>query len=300
VGQADLFATFGQFLYQDVNPTHSGQFIVPSIPLGQDTSVPFLLAWQAGVNYHIDKEKSLKVAATLYNYIGHGQNTVPGGTPEVPGFSDNFVGEGAGVPVNGASGFPAGLNDGFAFNQTGINDLLVLDIPFEFNFKVARLNARAFGDFAENLDGSNRAAAAVAAALTNNPSISLTIPLQKNDNKAYQFGFAIGNGENLGLVYGSPVKKGTWEARAYWQHVEQYALDPNLLDSDFFEGRGNLEGVYSAFAYSFTDSIIGTVRYGYAQRINKNLGTGGANQDIPQVNPIKDYQLMQFDLTWKF
>jgi len=58
-------------------------------------------------------------------------------------------------------------------------------------FKVAKLNARFFGDFAENLDGSKRAAAAVAGALTNNPAISLSLPLQKNDNKAYQIGFGI-------------------------------------------------------------------------------------------------------------
>jgi hypothetical protein len=300
VGRADFFATFGQFVYQDVNPTHTAAFLLPTIPFGQDTSLPFLLAWQGGVNYRLSKDISFKFAGTLYNYTGHGQNTAPGASPSVPGFADTYVGEGAGVPVNGASGYPAGPNDGFAFNQTGINDLLVLDIPFEFNFKISKLNARVFGDFAENLAGSERAAAAVAAGLTNNPSISIAIPLQKNDNKAYQFGFGIGNGDSPGLVYGTRPKKGTWEARTYWQHVEQYALDPNLMDSDFFEGRANLEGVYAACAYCFTDSIIGTLRYGYASRINQKLGTGGSNQDIPQVNPIKQYQLLQLDLTWKF
>ena len=299
-GPADLFLNFGQFIYQDVNPVHTGAFLVPSIPLGQSTDVPFLLAWQGGLLYHIKKDMSLKVAATIYNYTSLGKNTVPGGATAVPGFSDTFVGAGAGVPVNGASGYPSGPNDGFAFNQTGINDLLVLDIPVEFNFKIARLNSRIFGDFAENLDGADRAAAAVAAGLTGNPSITTKIPLQPNDNHAYQFGWGIGNGDNLGLVYGSPVKKGTWEARTYWQHVEQYALDPNLMDSDFFEGRGNLQGIYSAFAYSFTDAIIGTVRYGYATRINGKLGTGGSNQDIPQVNPIKQYQILQLDLTCRF
>jgi hypothetical protein len=55
-----------------------------------------------------------------------------------------------------------------------------------------------------------------------------------------------------------------------------------------------------AGAYSFTDAIIGTLRYGYAQRINHNLGTGGSNPDLPYINPIDDYRLIQFDLTWKF
>ncbi|HXR05978.1 MAG TPA: putative porin, partial [Candidatus Acidoferrum sp.] len=104
----------------------------------------------------------------------------------------------------------------------------------------------------------------------------------------------------LGMVYGSVVKKNTWDARVYWQHVEQYALDPNLLDSDFFEGRGNLQGLYSALAYGFTDNLIGTIRYGFATRINNKLGTGGSNQDIPSVNPIKQYELLQLDLTCRF
>jgi hypothetical protein len=91
-----------------------------------------------------------------------------------------------------------------------------------------------------------------------------------------------------------------WEARTYWQHIEQYALDPNLIDSDFFEGRGNLEGVFAAVAYSFADNMIGTFRYGYASPIDKSLGTGGSNQDIPQINQINRYQILQLDLTYRF
>ena len=61
-----------------------------------------------------------------------------------------------------------------------------------------------------------------------------------------------------------------------------------------------MQGIYAAFAYSFTDNIIGTIRYGYGERINKNLGTGGSNQDIPQVNPVNYYNLLQLDLSWRF
>ncbi len=88
---------------------------------------------------------------------------------------------------------------------------------------------------------------------------------------------------------------------AYWQHVDQYALDAaNLLDSDFFEGRGNMQGLYAAFAYSFTDAMIGTLRYGYAERINNNLGTGGFQRGLATSQSITRYQLVQVDLTWKF
>jgi len=315
VGPLDVFATFGQFVYEDTNPNRTTAFIVPSLPFDQRNSTPFLFAWQAGFKYNIKPDTSFKMAATLYNYTGRGADLAGTATP---GYSDTFVGAatnganwgGAANAVYGASGYPNGGAAGFQFNQTGINNLLILDIPFEFNFKISDdLRARIFGDFAQNLVGYQRAEAATMAAASGfystNGSATLSIPLAKNDNKAYQFGMAIGNGavarfDNIGMVYGSVIHRHTWEARGYYQHVEQYALDPNLLDSDFFEGRANMEGFYLACAYGFTDNLIGTVRYGYASRINKQLGTAGSNQDLPWVNPINKYQLLQADLTFKF
>ena len=61
-----------------------------------------------------------------------------------------------------------------------------------------------------------------------------------------------------------------------------------------------MQGIYSAISYSLTDSIMGTLRYGYGSRINNRLGTGGSNQDIPQVNPVNRYYLLQLDLSWVF
>jgi Putative porin len=146
-----------------------------------------------------------------------------------------------------------------------------------------------FGDFAYNFYGDDRARAAARVA---------GLPKAYTDERlAYQAGVGFGN---LGLVYGQTSKKNTWEGRVYWQHVEQYALDVNLLDSDFFEGRGNLEGVFAALAYSFSDNIIGTFRYGYANRINHDLGTGGNNPDLPNLNPIRNYHILQLDLTYRF
>jgi hypothetical protein len=303
IGPAEFFATFSQFIYQDDNPGSSTFGLFGGNDLGHNGNSPFMTAWEGGVKYQLKKDISFRVAGTLYNYLGHGtNNTATGPAPGTPGFSDIFVGEGAGVPVIGASGYPSGSADGFTYNQTGINNLLVLEFPFEVNFKLLnKYRSKVFGDFAENLDGADRAAAAVSAA--DNPLIYATplhLSLQRNQYKAYQFGWAVGNGDDLGLVYGTPLKRGDWEARFYWQHVEQYALDPNLLDSDFFEGRGNLQGFYAAFGYGFTSALIGTVRYGYASRIDDKLGTGGSNQDVPQVNPINRYQLVQLDLTLKF
>jgi len=303
VGPADFFLTFGQFMYQDTNPTGTspGYF-----NLGYNSSSPaFMLAWQAGVNYHFSKQVAFKIAPVLYNYTGTGANT--SASNHNPDFSGVFVGQGStngigGVPAY-SSGYPNGAFAGFAANQTGINDLLVLSIPWELNYTGSKLNVRAFGDYAQNLDGGQRARAAYAAqdsVLLENVGLSPIPSPQTGDTKAYQFGIAVGSTNSLGLVTGATSRKHAWEVRSYWQHIEQYALDPNLIDSDFFEGRANMEGIFAAVGYGLSQNVIATFRYGYGWRINDKLGTGGANQDIPQMNPVNRFQLFQVDLTLKF
>ena len=319
VGEADLFATFGQFLYQDLNPNSASGGLGINGNLGQKTDNIFLFAWQGGMNYHITTNTSAKIAATLYNYIGLQRSSVNNFGVLSPYFGDPYIGEGA-YYLNGgtsqttlapgysgfgsSSTFPGYGSAGFSLNQVGLNHLLVVEVPFEFNFKISKLDARVFGDGAYNLEGGQRAEDAAAAyqavsALTPGAQTHV-FPAQKSAVKAYQIGFDIGSRDSLGLVNGSTSGKNAWELKTYWQHIEQYALDPNLIDSDVFEGRENLEGVYATLAYGFTDNFIGTVRYGHASRINKLLGTGGSNQDIPQINPINDFDLFQVDLTFRF
>jgi len=294
IRNVDLFADFGQFDYQD--PGSANRYV------SGDT---FLLTWQAGANVRLTQSTSFKVAPMVYTYTGSGSAS--------SGLGQNFVGQGS--PTGTNPGIPGGVAYGAltaaqaqqAYNQEGINDLLILEIPAEFDFKINHtflgdLQARFFGDFAYNFQGDDRATAAYHA----NPAAfpGMNGPAS-GKNYAYQAGFGIGTagpvyGPTQGLVYGSTAKKNTWEARVYWQHIEQYALDVNLIDSDFFEGRGNLQGIYSAFSYSITDGIIGTIRYGFADRIDSQLGTGGSNLDLPGINPIKNYNLVQMDLTWRF
>jgi len=301
-GKADFFANLGQFLYQDNNPDYISGSLVPyvSTRTSSSTDTTFLLAWQGGVNYRFTTNTSLKVGPALYQYIGLVK------TPSGNGIGDAFIGEGAyGGPLSAAPIDGLTSEGGISYNQIGVNDLLVLTIPVEFNFRLGGLSARVFGDYAYNFEGGNRAEAAVQA-LAAQSAVNLSSPplldygAQRNDVQAYQAGFALASKGALGLTSGSVCRKHAWEVRTYWQHVEQYALDPNLLDSDFFEGRGNLQGIYAAAAYGLTDNVIATVRYGYAWRINDRLGTGGSNLDIPQVNPIDHYSLLQLDLTLKF
>lgn len=306
-GAAEFFANFGQFVYQDNSPSFVSGSLLPAVVSSsrteQQTDSTFLLAYQAGVKYQFTPEISAKLAPAFYQYMGLTTSRSVAASVSPNGIGDAFIGEGS----YGGAGSPAPVNglttqNGILYNQVGVRNLLVLEVPFEVNFKICDLNARIFGDYSYNLEGADRADAAVRALGATVAGTSAAPPLlrygpQRDDVHAYQAGFALGSQDSLGMVYGSVARRHAWEFRTYWQHLEQYALDPNLIDSDFLEGRGNLEGFYAAFSYGFSENVIGTFRYGYAQRINDKLGTGGSNLDIPQLNPIDHYNLLQLDLT---
>lgn len=309
VGEADFFATFGQFIYQDVNPVSADGGLGFNGLAGQNTENVFQLAWQAGFKYHLTTNTTAKIAATIYQYLGRQRSSATGPGALSPYFGDPYIGEGAYLgpgsgTVNGASGYgtssslPGYGSTGFPLNQVGLNDLLVVEVPFELNFKLRQLDARVFGDVAYNLQGSDRAKAAAAGYanwLANQPTTPNVQPFapQTDENMAYQIGFALGS--DTGWAARHP-----WEFKTFWQHTEQYSLDPNLIDSDTFEGRENLEGINVQVSYGLTRNFIGSFRYAHAQRINKQLGTGGSNQDLPQINPIDNFDLFQVDLTLKF
>jgi hypothetical protein len=316
VGPADFFATFGQFLYQDENPISESSGLDANDVFGRTANNIFQVAWQGGMIYHITTNISAKVGATVYQYFGLQRSDQDHSYS--PDYGDSYVGEGAWTGpangssfVNGYSGYGTpGIQPGYESanypnNQVGLNDLLVLEVPFELNFKIRSWDASLFGDFAYNFDGRQRAEAAAAGYevyldTLNTPATISAFAPQTHENKAYQVGFAIGSQDSLGLVNGTTAHKNAWEVRTYWQHVEQYSLDPNLLDLDFFSGAENLQGVYVACAYGFTQNFIGTFRYGYASRINGLLGTGGTGSDIPQINPIDQFQIFQADVTFRF
>jgi hypothetical protein len=324
VGSVDFFANFAQFIYQDMNPISESSALNSDIGINHENI--FQVAWQGGLIYHITPDFKAEVGSTIYSYYGL-QRSSQGAASTSPYYGDPYVGEGAfagpgsGSPsteLYGLSGFgTAGsvTGDGsinYPNNQVGLNNLLVLEIPFQADYKFKGLDAHLFGDFAYNLDGTQRAdaaAAGYAAYLANDPggevSTIKAFSPQTSDVKAYQIGVGLGSddvvyGPSQGLVYGTSSPRHAWEIRTYWQHVEQYSLDPNLLDLDFFNGLENLQGIYVAAAYAFTGNVIGTFRYGHASRINNALGTGGSSGDIPQINPVNSYDIYQADLTVRF
>src|SRR5438067_11222702 len=248
----DVFANFGQFVYDDSNPTNPiGPRPTTTQPIGGETQLTpntnaFMLGWQVGAKFDFPHIAYFQLAPTLYNYTGAG-NT----------FNVHF------------SGDPNG-------NQTGINSLLVFDIPAEIGWKVGKIPMRAFGDFATNFEADDRASAA---------------------------GHPGGGGQRYAyegcLGIGQLKKKHDWQLEAYWQHQEQFSLDPNLIDSDLFNALLNQQGVVVTAGYMLADAVFFNVTWSYAWRINGSYGTGGI-PDAITINPEDQYQLFQANLNFKF
>jgi polyhydroxyalkanoate synthesis regulator phasin len=250
----DLFVNLGQFLYDDVNPENPlGPRSVSSGRLTPNSD-SWLLAWQAGARFTFPNNSYFQVAPVLYTYTGAGDS-----------FNAFFVGGQQGL-TNTAS---------MATNQTGINSLMVLEVPAEFGFKIGEIPFRIFSDFAVNFEAAARARAA-------------GHPEAEDQRYAYQIGAGIGQLKT----------KHDMQLQAFWQHTEQYALDPNLVDSDFFDSRVNIEGVVVQAGYALSDAVIFNLSYGYGRRSDRSLGTGGVG-DIG-INPLDKYQIFQADLNVKF
>jgi hypothetical protein len=251
----DLFANFAQFVYDDSNPEDPvGPRSVTGGRLVPNTDA-FLLAWQVGAKINFTKDVYLQFAPTLYNYTGNGDS-----------FNIRFVGD---------PNFRVGATV-VSPNQTGINSLMVFDMPAEFGWKFGEIPMRIFSDFAVNLEGDDRALAA-------------GHPDKGDQRYAYQIGIGIGKIK----------QKHDWSLEAFWQHVEQFAVDPNLVDSDLFDSRVNMEGVAVRGGYALSDAVIFNLTYGYGRQIDHDLGTGGVG-DAFSISPLKKYQIFQADLNVKF
>jgi hypothetical protein len=257
----DLFANFAQFVYDDSNPENPLGARATTTSNGGTQLVPntdaFLLAWQVGARFNFPHNFYFQLAPTMYNYTGNGDT-----------FNVHYVG-----------GDPRLTNaDSLATNQTGINSLLVFDMPVEFGWKAWGIPMRIFGDFATNFEGDDRAAAAGQ-------------PGQGSQRYAYQAGLGIGQLK----------KKGDWQIDLWYQHTEQYALDPNLIDDDIFNAQENIHGIVVQGTYNFTAAVNFRLTYAHGWWYNHNLGTGGNLGTITiATNPTNEYNLFQADLNLTF
>ncbi|MFA6286902.1 MAG: putative porin [Opitutaceae bacterium] len=165
----------------------------------------------------------------------------------------------------------AGTNSGI-LRPTGLS---IIDIPAEYSFKLGGLPAKVWVDYAYNMDAEDRAAAAGR-------------PTFDGEDTAYQ----------LGVGVGAAKVKGDWEAKLYYQSVDAFALDSNLVDSDLFDSRTNMEGFVTSFSYVLSNGVTAKFTYANAKRKEQNLASYGAG-DIATPN-LDNYQLFQADLNVKF
>jgi hypothetical protein len=247
----DIFANFGQFVYDDTNPENP----IGASPQGLPDDDSYLLGWQVGAKINFPHNFYFQLAPTLYNYTGTGDT-----------FASHFVGDPTFIDAAGNRVTP---------NQVGANNLLVFDLPLELGWKFGELPVKVFGEYARNFSGDDRAIAA-------------GHPDKTGSVNAYQIGAGIGKVK----------EKGSWELKGFWQHAEQFSLDPNLVDSDVFDSRVNMEGFAFFFGYALSDAVFANLTYAHGWQIDHDLGTGGIG-DIG-INPVDDYDLFQADLSFKF
>ncbi|MES2309144.1 MAG: putative porin, partial [Verrucomicrobiota bacterium] len=222
----------------------------------------FLMAYQIGTKYNFDKTTSFKIAPAIYQYSGHGSG----------------AGADFGAPFTTGYGSPTAANStAYSGVNIGTDHLQVVEVPVEFDWTAWKLPFRAFGEFAVNTEADARATVAGR-------------PDKSDEAYAYE----------IGLEVGSKKKKGDWDVKSWWQHVEAFALDPNLVDADIFDSRINMQGYAISASYMCTDAVSVGITYANGDRIDNTLGNAASAGDLTSINPIGNYQLLQLDLNWKF
>lgn len=173
---------------------------------------------------------------------------------------------------------PAAFNSSMsATNAAPVNNLLVLEIPLEYAWVAANgVPVRAFADFAINLDGDSRARKFGRTDL-------------EGENKAY----------HLGLQYGKASLPGEWDVRAIYQSVGAFALDTNLVDSDLFDSKTNMQGIILGGNYALGAATQLSLTYAAGDRKNSSVNAPGSG-DVGSNNALENYWLMQVDLNVKF
>jgi hypothetical protein len=286
LGNADIFLNAAQMEYLGVNTTQVNANVSASSGTNE------MYGFQGGAKYNFTEKTSGKAALSYYTY-GHnnrslGANNLQAGF--VPGLNTTSYGLTIGtLTANNSQAIAT------SFNPFGINDLDVLEIPAEINMMAFdNVGVRLYGDYAQNLNADDRANNACrlvggTGAYCNGAG---------NDDKAMLIGFVVGSASDLKQFESNKLKKGDWQARLWYQEVGVWALDPNLVDSDFMDSRVNMKGVVFKGQYNIQDNVFANIAYGTGSRKNNAYGTAGSS-DLASGN-IDNLEILQLDLTYKF
>ena len=164
-----------------------------------------------------------------------------------------------------------------AANAAPVNNLFVLEVPLEYNWVTqSGVAVRAFADVAINFDADRRA-------------LKYGRPDLDGEDKAY----------HVGIQYGKASLAGEWDARLIYQSVGAFALDTNLIDSDLFDSKTNMQGFIVGGNYALGAATQLSLTYAAGERKNDTAIASGAG-DVGSNNALEKFWLMQVDLNVKF
>jgi hypothetical protein len=179
------------------------------------------------------------------------------------------------APAAGTATTPAGVN------VIGTNNLQIVEVPGEVSYKINDiLTAKAFGDYVINLDADKRA------------KLAGDTTSAAKDDTAWLLGASVKS------QLGKKEAKGDWEVKGWYQQSGLYALDPNAVDSDFFDSKINVKGYVLKGQYALADNVFFNGSYGHGSRYNNDRAATGVNGDTSYN--FKDFDLVQVDVTYKF
>jgi len=246
-GNNEFFGTLGQFLYS----TSGNQNVFGGTPATiAGTKDLYMTAWQMGYKRYVSGATTFfQVAPVVYYYYKADQRANP-------------------------AAFNTFMS---ATNAAPVNNLFVLEVPFEYNWVAKNgVPLRAFADVAINFDADARAR-------------KFGRPDLDGEDKAFHVGFQ----------YGKASLPGEWDAKVFYQSVGAFALDTNLVDSDIFDSRTNMQGWVFSGNYAIGAATQFSLTLATGDRKNDGLIAPGAG-DVGSNNALHKYWLLQADLNVKF
>jgi hypothetical protein len=249
---------------------------------------------QIPITWKITKDLTLKVAPGFTFYTGGGNTNFDGGV------STNTTVSGVTattVPATGNSSV-----DPVFVSPREADDLAIVSLPGEFNFKIADVPIRPYWDFEWNTEGKERVQHVYLDPTASVPTVGTAAGVA-SQNKALADNLAWA----LGIQVGQNKKKGDWSGLAEFRQIGLGAVDQNINGTDYADSYANQEGFKIATAYNFTDFLVGTMTFydtwDYKKNLYQSLGGGTATPATGSTQYLvseKSLQRVQVDLGWKF
>ena len=296
-----------------------------------------IIANQIPITWKIDKDLTVKIVPAFTFDTGGGNTNFQGGVPV------NYTNAGSSsVPTTQEPAYFYGTanssTDPVFYSPKAADDLNIVSVPGEIDFKVGNIPFRPYWDFDWNVTGKQRvqdvyldggttyaSQSTVSGVVSNTTTIgtgsvptgklasgaSLSAAQVKSQNTAL--------GDNIawaaGLQIGQNKKKGDWSILGEFRQIGLGSVDPNINGTDFANSYSNIEGLKFSGVYNFTDAFTGTVTFfddwAYKNNLFKDLNGSPANGS-PANNAaadagttqylvaLKSVQRVQVDLGWKF